>query len=49
MSFDYPPPPCIPHAATFMVMDLAFHTEDLDGVVDTHNIFLFPDLPPLVG
>ena len=37
-------PPRIPHAVAVMVMDLAFHTKDLDGVGDTLNIFLLLDL-----
>ena len=32
-----------------MVMALAFHTEELYGVGDMLNIFLFPDLYPLMG
>ena len=42
-------PSCISHAVTVMVMALTFHTEDLDGVRDDLNIFLFPDLPPSAG
>ena len=42
-------PPHIPHAVTVMVMALAFHTEDLDGVGYTLNIFLFTNLYPLAG
>ena len=42
-------PPRIPHAVAFMVIALAFHTEDPDGVGDALNIFLFPDLSPLEG
>ena len=42
-------PPYTPHAVAFMVMALAFHTKDPDGVGDMLNIFLFPDLSPLVG
>ena len=32
-----------------MVLALAFHTEDPDGVGDALNIFLFPDLSPSEG
>ena len=39
-------PPCIPHTAAVMVMALAFHTKDPDGVVDALEILFFPDLPP---
>ena len=41
--------PNIPHVIAIMVMSLAFHTKDTDGVEDTLNIFLFPDLSHLVG
>ena len=39
--------PHIPHAVAVMVMVLAFHTKNQDGVEDTLNIFLFPGLSPL--
>ena len=42
-------PPHTPHTVMAMVMAVAFHTKDLDGVGDTLNILLFPDLSPLVG
>ena len=42
-------PPRTPHAIAVMVMDLAFHTKDPDGVGDALNIFLFPDLSPSAG
>ena len=42
-------PPYTPHAVTVMVMALTFHTKDPDGVEDTINIFLFPDLSPSAG
>ena len=32
-----------------MVTALAFHTKDPDGVEDTLNIFLFPELSPSAG
>ena len=32
-----------------MVIVLAFHTKDVDGVEDMLNIFLFNDLSPLAG
>ena len=41
--------PHIPHAVAVMVMALAFHTKDPDGVGYTLNIFLFPKLSPLAG
>ena len=41
--------PHIPHAVVVMVVALAFHTQDVDGVEDTLNIFLFTDLSPLAG
>ena len=41
--------PRIPHAVAVMVMALAFHTKDPDGVGDQLNIFLFPDLSPSAG
>ena len=37
-------PPRIPCFVAFMVMALASHTEDPDGVGDALNIFLFPDI-----
>ena len=42
-------PPRIPHAIVVMVIVLAFHTKDPDGVGDALNIFLLPDLSPLAG
>ena len=42
-------PPRIPHTAAVMVMALAFHTKDPDGVVDALKIFFLPDPPPLEG
>ena len=42
-------PPFIPQAVAFMVMVLAFHTEDPDGVEYMLNIFLFPELSPSAG
>ena len=42
-------PPCISHTVAVMVMALAFHTKDPDGVGDTLKIFLFLDLSPLAG
>ena len=42
-------PPRIPHIVAFMVMALAFHTEDPDGVGDAFNILFLPDLSPLAG
>ena len=39
----------IPHNFVVMVMALAFHTKDVEGVEDTLNIFLFTNLSPLVG
>ena len=41
--------PHVPHAVVIMVMALAFHTKDVDGVEDTLNILLFTDLSPLAG
>ena len=41
--------PHVPHAVVVMVMVLAFHTKDVDGVEDTLNIFLFTDLSTLAG
>ena len=41
--------PRIYHAVAVMVMALTFHTKDPDRVGDALNIFLFPDLSPLVG
>ena len=38
-----------PHVVVVTVIALAFHTEELDGVGDALNIFLFPDLYPSVG
>ena len=32
-----------------MVMALGLHTKDVDGMEDTLNIFLFPDLSPSAG
>ena len=40
--------PHIPHYVMFVVLELALHTEDPDGVVVSINIFLFPYLYPLV-
>ena len=42
-------PPRIPHAITFMVTAITFHTEDPDGVGDALNIFLSPHLFLLAG
>ena len=42
-------PQRISHAVAVMVIALAFHTEDPDGVGDALNSFLFPDLPPSAG
>ena len=42
-------PPRISHAVMVMVMALTFHTEDPYGVGDALNLFLFPNLSPLVG
>ena len=42
-------PLCIPHTIAVMVMALAFHTKDPDGMGDAHDIFFFPDLSPLTG
>ena len=39
----------IPNALVVMVIVLAFHTKDVDGVEDMLNIFLFNDLSPLAG
>ena len=39
----------ISHSVAVMVMALAFHAEDPDRVGDALNIFLFPNLSPLVG
>ena len=39
----------IPNALVVMVIVLAFHTKDVDGVEDMLNIFLFNDLSPLTG
>ena len=41
--------PHIPHAVAVMVMAIAFHTKDLDGVGYKLNIFLFPNLSPSSG
>ena len=41
--------PCIPYYVVVMVLALAFHTKYPEGVGDGVSIFLFPDLPPLVG
>ena len=38
-----------PHAVAVMVMDLAFHTKDQDGVGDALNIFLLIELSPSTG
>ena len=35
------------HAVAVMVMALAFHTKNQDGVENTLNIFFFPGLSPL--
>ena len=43
------PSPLIPHAVLVMLMALAFHTKDPDGVRGAIKIFLFPDLSPLAG
>ena len=43
------PPPRIPCIAVVMVLSLAFHTEDPDGVGDALNIYLFTDLSPSEG
>ena len=40
-------PPHIPHAVVAMVIALTFHNKDPDGMGDSLNIFLFPDLSPL--
>ena len=48
MSFPFVPPH-IPHAIAVMVVAIAFHTKDPDGVGDALNIFLFTDLSPLAG
>ena len=37
-------PPHTPHIVTVMMMTLAFHTKEPDGVGDALNIFLLPDL-----
>ena len=42
-------PPCIPYAVAVMVMALAFHNKDPDGVGDALNILLFLELYPLAG
>ena len=42
-------PPYTPHTVAVMVMALAFHTEEPDGVGDALNIFLFPELYPSAG
>ena len=41
--------PRVPQAAVVMVMSLALHTKDPDGVGGAINILLFPDLSPSVG
>ena len=41
--------PCISHAVVVLVLGLAFYSEDLDGVGDAINVFLFPDLSPSSG
>ena len=42
-------PPRIPHAVTVMVMALTFHSKYPEGVGDSLNIFLLPNLSPLAG
>ena len=42
-------PPRTPDSVAVMVMGLAFHIEDPDGVGDALNIFLFPELSPSSG
>ena len=42
-------PPCILHTVAVMVMALAFHTKNSDGVEDALNIFLIPDLSTSAG
>ena len=39
-------PPHIPHSIAVMLMAVAFHTKDPDGVGDTLKIFLFPGFSP---
>ena len=41
--------PHIPHAVAVVVMALAFHTKNQDGVEDTLNIFLFLGLSTSAG
>ena len=41
--------PHIPHAVVVMVMALAFHTKDVDGVEDTLKIFFSTGLYLLAG
>ena len=41
--------PHIPHTVVVMVMALEFHTKYTDGVGDSLNIFLFPNLSILAG
>ena len=36
----------ISHAATVLILGLYFYSEDLVGVGDAINVFLFPDLSP---
>ena len=42
-------PPCIPHTVAVMLVVIALHTEDPEGVGDALNIILFPDLSPSAG
>ena len=42
-------PPRIPHVVVFMVIAIAFHTEDPDRVGGTLNILLLPSLSPFPG
>ena len=41
--------PMISHAAAVLILGLAFYSEDLDGVVDAIDVFMFPDMFPSVG
>ena len=42
-------PPKITHSVAVLLLSLAFHTEDPNGVSDATYIFMFPDLSLLVG
>ena len=44
-----PPPPKINHMVAVLLLGLSFHMEDPDGVRDSVNIFMFPDLYLTMG